>query len=469
MIREVNVSQLTDVVERLCIEANEHLPSDVKCAIEHCRACEDGEIAQGVLDNIIENYKIADAENVPICQDTGMACVFLEIGQDVHLTGGDLAEAIDEGVRRGYDKGYLRKSVVKDPVRRGNTGDNTPAMLYTEIVPGDKIKVTVGPKGFGSENMSMIRMFKPSAGLQGIKDFILEVVETAGPNPCPPMVVGVGIGGTFDKCALLAKKALMRPLDSENPDPFYADLEKEMLEKINKLGIGPQGFGGKTTAIGLNIETLPTHIAGMPCAVNINCHVTRHKTEVISMAARKITLPLTEELAKTLHAGDSVLLTGTIYTSRDAGHKRMCEALARGEKIPFDPTDATIYYVGPTPAKPGQVIGSAGPTTSGRMDAYAPTMMSVGARGMIGKGARLPEVVDAMKKYSGVYFGAIGGAGALLAKCIKKCELIAYEDLGAEALRKLYVEDMPLVVIIDSEGNNLYDDGRKAYLKEHQN
>ena len=186
------------------------------------------------------------------------------------------------------------------------------------------------------------------------------------------------------------------------------------------------------------------------------------------MAARKITLPLTEELAKTLHAGDSVLVTGTIYTSRDAGHKRMCEALEKGEEIPFDPKDATIYYVGPTPAKPGAVIGSAGPTTSGRMDAYAPTMMSVGARGMIGKGARLPEVIDAMKKYSGVYFGAIGGAGALLAKCIKKAELIAYEDLGAEALRKLYVEDMPLVVIIDSEGNNLYESGRAAYLEEHK-
>ena len=184
------------------------------------------------------------------------------------------------------------------------------------------------------------------------------------------------------------------------------------------------------------------------------------------MAARKITLPLTEELAKTLHAGDSVLVTGTIYTSRDAGHKRMCEALEKGEEIPFDPRDATIYYVGPTPAKPGAVIGSAGPTTSGRMDAYAPTMMSVGARGMIGKGARLPEVIDAMKKYSGVYFGAIGGAGALLAKCIKKAELIAYEDLGAEALRKLYVEDMPLVVIIDSEGNNLYESGRAAYLEQ---
>ena len=280
-MREINVAQITEVVARLCIEANTHLPEDVKCAIKTCRTCEDGEIACGVLDRIIENFEIADAENVPICQDTGMACVFLEIGQDVHLVGGNLAEAVDEGVRRGYECGYLRKSVVKDPIRRGNTGDNTPAMLYTEIVPGEQVKITLGPKGFGSENMSAIRMFKPSAGLQGIKDFILEVVETAGPNPCPPMVVGVGIGGTFDKAALLAKKALMRPVDSVNADPFYAELEEEMLEKINALGIGPQGFGGRTTALGVNIETLPTHIAGMPCAVNINCHVTRHKTEVI--------------------------------------------------------------------------------------------------------------------------------------------------------------------------------------------
>lgn len=212
---------------------------------KNCRACEDWEIAQGVLDKIIENYEIADTQCVPICQDTGMACVFLEIGQDVHITGGDLADAINEGVRRGYDKGYLRKSVVKDPVRRGNTGDNTPAMIYTEIVPGEQIKITVGPKGFGSENMSAIRMFKPSAGLQGIKDFILETVETAGPNPCPPMVVGVGIGGTFDKAALLAKKALMRPIDSENPDPFYADLEKEMLEKVKQTGYWTAGIWRK--------------------------------------------------------------------------------------------------------------------------------------------------------------------------------------------------------------------------------
>ena len=210
-----------------------------------------------------------------------MACVFLEVGQEIHFVGGGLYDAVNEGVRRGYTEGYLRKSVVADPIRRGNTGDNTPAMVYTDIVPGDKVKITVGPKGFGSENMSAIKMLKPSDGLEGIKRFILDTVQAAGPNPCPPMVVGVGIGGTFDKAAYLAKKALMRPLDVRNPDPYYAALEGELLEKINALGIGPQGFGGLTTALGLNIEVLPTHIAGMPCAVNIGCHATRHQTEVL--------------------------------------------------------------------------------------------------------------------------------------------------------------------------------------------
>ncbi len=280
-MREITASRITDVIERLCIQANTRLPEDVKEALRQSREKEDWETAAGVLDQIIENFEIAEKEEVPICQDTGMACVFLEIGQEVHITGGALQEAVDEGVRRGYEKGYLRKSVVKDPIRRGNTGDNTPAMLYTEIVPGDRIRITVAPKGFGSENMSAVRMLKPSAGLPGIKDFILEAVETAGPNPCPPVVVGVGIGGTFDKAALLAKKALMRPLNTSHPDPFYAKLERELLEKINAFGIGPQGFGGRTTALGLNIETMPTHIAGMPCAVNMSCHVTRHQTEVI--------------------------------------------------------------------------------------------------------------------------------------------------------------------------------------------
>lgn len=280
-MREVSCDKITDVIERLCIEANYDLPEDVRSAIERASAAEDGPVAQGILADIRANYAIAAEERVPICQDTGMAVIFLEIGQDVHITGGDLTEAVNEGVRRGYEKGYLRKSVVGDPVRRGNTGDNTPAMLTTEIVPGDRIRVTVAPKGFGSENMSQISMFKPSAGLQGIKDFILKAVRNAGPNPCPPIVVGVGIGGTFDKCALLAKKALLRELGTHHPDPFYAELEEEMLEKINATGIGPQGLGGRTTALAVNIETLPTHIAGMPCAVNINCHVTRHRTEVI--------------------------------------------------------------------------------------------------------------------------------------------------------------------------------------------
>ena len=280
-MRTIHTDEIIKNIKEMCIEANLSLTEDMKCRFKNATESEKSPLGKQILNQLQENMEIAAADQIPICQDTGMACVFLEIGQDVHLTGGNLTDAVNEGVRRGYDKGYLRKSVVKDPVRRGNTGDNTPAMIYTEIVPGENIKITVGPKGFGSENMSQIRMFKPSAGLQGIKDFILEVVETAGPNPCPPMVVGVGIGGTFDKAALLAKKALMRPVDSANPDPFYADLEKEMLEKVNKLGIGPQGFGGKTTAIGLNIETMPTHIAGMPCAVNINCHVTRHKSEVI--------------------------------------------------------------------------------------------------------------------------------------------------------------------------------------------
>ena len=280
-MRTISAQEITDTVARLCIEANTRLPQDVQAALDKARQEEPWPLAKSTLDLLWSNLSAAKEENLPICQDTGMACVFLEIGQDVHLTGGDLREAVDEGVRRGSTNGFLRKSVVRDPVRRGNTGDNTPAVLYTEIVPGEQVKITLAPKGFGSENMSAIRMFKPSAGLQGIKDFILETGEAAGPNPCPPIVIGVGIGGTFDKAALLAKKALMRPLDTRNPDPFYADLEKEMLEKVNALGIGPQGFGGRTTAIGLNIETMPTHIAGMPCAININCHVTRHKTEVL--------------------------------------------------------------------------------------------------------------------------------------------------------------------------------------------
>lgn len=279
-MREINAQLITDKVAELCIDANCSLPCDIRKRIEDARANEPWATAQGILDKIIENYNIADVNRAPICQDTGVACVFLKIGQDVHING-DLTEAVNEGVRRGYRDGYLRKSVVKDPLRRVNTGDNTPAMLYIELVPGDKIELTVAPKGFGSENMSRIAMLKPSDGIEGVKNFILKTAEEAGPNPCPPIVIGVGIGGTFDKAALLAKKALMRSTDERNADEFYAELENEMLRKVNALGIGPQGFGGKTTALAVNIEAMPTHIAGLPVAVNINCHVTRHKSAII--------------------------------------------------------------------------------------------------------------------------------------------------------------------------------------------
>ena len=279
-MRELSAQTVTQTVKRLCIEANCHLPRDMKDCIAAGYARETWPQAKEILERIMENFSIADEQEQPICQDTGVACVFLKIGQDVHISG-DLTEAINEGVRQGYAEGYLRKSVVRDPLNRVNTGDNTPAMIYYDLVPGEQVEITVAPKGFGSENMSQIKMLRPSDGLQGVKDFVLKVVEDAGPNPCPPIVVGVGIGGTFDKAAYLAKKALMRSTDVRNADPFYAELEGLLLEQINALGIGPQGFGGKTTALAVNIEQYPTHIAGLPVAVNINCHVTRHKTEVL--------------------------------------------------------------------------------------------------------------------------------------------------------------------------------------------
>ena len=277
IMREVNVEQIIETVKNLSVEANYFLGSDIKESLKKCREEETYELAGQVLDKIILNSEIAKDEQMPMCQDTGMACVFVEIGQDVHIVGGRLEDAINEGVRRGYSEGFLRKSVVEDPIRRVNTKDNTPAIIYYDIVDGDKIKITLAPKGFGSENMSRIGMLKPSDGLEGVKKFIIDTVKAAGPNPCPPMVVGVGIGGTFDKAAYLAKKALIRPINTSNNDEFYKDLEEELLEKINELGIGPQGFGGRTTALGLNIEVYPTHIAGLPVAVNINCHATRHK------------------------------------------------------------------------------------------------------------------------------------------------------------------------------------------------
>lgn len=275
-MREVNVDKVTENIKEMCIEANHFLTDDMKKVFKNAVVSEKSPLGKQVLNQLNENLDIAANDMIPICQDTGMAVVFINVGQDVHFTGGNITDAINEGVRQGYVEGFLRKSVVNDPIIRENTKDNTPAVIHYNIVPGDKVDITVAPKGFGSENMSRVFMLKPADGIEGVKDAILTAVKDAGPNACPPMVIGVGIGGTFEKCALLAKKALTRNVEEESPVPYVRELKKEMLEKINKLGIGPGGLGGTQTALAINIETYPTHIAGLPVAVNMCCHVNRH-------------------------------------------------------------------------------------------------------------------------------------------------------------------------------------------------
>lgn len=276
MTRQINTNDISKLVEELCIEANCKLTDDIVNCLGECCKREKSDLGKDILNTLIENAKIARAGSDPICQDTGMTVVFVSMGQDVHIEGGFLEDAINEGVRQGYEKGYLRKSVVKDPIGRVNTKDNTPAVIHYELVPGDKFHITVAPKGFGSENMSRLKMLKPSQGLQGVKDFVIETISEAGANPCPPIIVGVGIGGTMEKCAYLSKKALLRPVNEKNSDPRLAELESKLLEAINALGIGPAGFGGTTTALAVNILTYATHIAGLPVSVNIGCHATRH-------------------------------------------------------------------------------------------------------------------------------------------------------------------------------------------------
>lgn len=280
-MRTIDVAEITKNIKEMCIEANHFLARDMDAVMKTAADSEESPLGRQILCQLQDNLKIAGEDMIPICQDTGMAVIFLEVGQDVHFTGGVLEEAINEGVREGYIEGYLRKSVVKDPLIRENTKDNTPAVIHYEMVPGEQVKITVAPKGFGSENMSRVFMLKPADGIEGVKDAILTAVKDAGPNACPPMVVGVGIGGTFEKCALMAKKALTRPVDERSDIPYVKELEEEMLERINKTGIGPGGLGGTTTALAVNINTYPTHIAGLPVGVNICCHVNRHAVRVI--------------------------------------------------------------------------------------------------------------------------------------------------------------------------------------------
>lgn len=280
-MRELNVKEIVQAVKEMCISANYNLGKDVLGAFEKSKENEESSVGKGIIENLIKNAKIAKDNQMPMCQDTGMAVVFVELGQEVQLLGGNITDAINEGVRQGYSEGYLRKSVVGDPLIRKNTGDNTPAIIYYDIVPGDKVKITIAPKGFGSENMSKTKMLKPSDGIKGVEDFVVETVSQAGPNPCPPIVVGVGIGGTLDKATYIAKKSLTRSVGEHNEIEYINEMEKRLLKRINDLGIGPQGLGGTTTALAVNIEVFATHIAGLPVAVNINCHASRHEERII--------------------------------------------------------------------------------------------------------------------------------------------------------------------------------------------
>ena len=493
----INTSQITKAVRLLCEQASYFLPQDVFEGLQDMYIKEESKLGKNLLEHIISNAFLASKSKRPMCQDTGLTVVFIDIGQDVSLEGKDLTEAINDGIELAYKEGYLRKSVVDDPVfERKNTKTNTPGVIHTRIVPGNKIKLVIAPKGGGSENMSALRMLKPAEGEDGIVKFVVDTVRTAGANPCPPINVGVGIGGTMEYASYLAKKALLnqvtplKDLEEKAKTDKKAALELRILNEIQKTGVGTQGLGGTLTAFNVSIEMYPCHIASMPVAININCHAARHAEITLDGSTsipeelkadfdipepefasdtsdlKKVSLPLKDEDIANLKAGDSVLLNGYIYTGRDAAHKRLVECVKNNQPMPVDIKGQTLYYVGPCPAKGDEVIGPAGPTTSGRMDAYTPQMLELGLKGMIGKGYRNDAVIDAIKKHKAVYFVSTGGAGALLAQRIKEAEVVAYDDLGPEAIYKLTIEDFPVTVCIDSKGNNYYDIGKSKFERK---
>lgn len=474
----VPAREITDVVSRLVQQANRELPPDIQSALAAAREREGTARAQAILDILAENLRVARTTGLPICQDTGIDVVFVEFGQGVHVDG-DLVGAINAGVAEATRAGFLRSSVC-DPLTRRNTGDNTPAVVLTELVPGDTLTLSVLPKGCGSENMSGLVMLPPSAGEEGVVRTVVECVRTAGPNPCPPGVIGVGIGGTMEKAALLAKKALLRPTGEPHPRADVGALEERLLAVVNALGVGPLGFGGAVTALGVAVEVAPCHIASLPVAVNIQCHAARHRTarwqhgqweeatespltfmpeirEFQTDTAIRLDLPPSREALARLRAGDWVLLSGRVYTGRDQTHRRLAEYVAEGKRLPVDLKGELIYYVGPSPAPPGAVIGSAGPTTSYRMDAYTPRLLAEGVLAIMGKGRRSKEVREALKDHGAVYLATIGGAGAYLAQHITACELVAFPELGPEALYRMEVRDFPAIVINDVEGADYYE------------
>ena len=478
----INTEKITEIVSKLCKHANLYVSQDVYTQLYNAYLKESYIESKNVLWQILENMKIASEIKRPICQDTGFVVVFVEIGQNVHLEGGDFEDAINLGIEKAYTKNKFRYSIVQDPVfERTNTNTTAPAVIHTKIIAGNTVKIWLAIKGCGSENVGVMQMLKPFAGAEEIINFAVEAVKNSARNTCPPVRLGIGIGGTIDYATFLSKKALLQPVKSQEElelsDDKVSRMELEILKRSNELKIGASGFGGDTTVFGVNILSYPTHIAALPVAVNFSCHASRYAfAEVFEDEVKykfqpdyefKPTSNLEENLRKinvddleairALKAGDRISISGYIYTARDAAHQKMIEALNNCQELPFDIENKIIYYVGPCPPIENEIIGPAGPTTAARMDKYTPALMDIGLMGSIGKGKRNDEVIEAIKRNHGVYFVTTGGTACLLASKIKEAEVIAYYELGAEAIYKLKIENFPVTIAIDSNGNNIFN------------
>jgi len=481
-ISTINTEEITKIVSKLCKHANLYVSQDVYTRLYDAYMKESYIESKNALWQILENMKIAAKIKRPICQDTGFVVVFAEIGQNIHLEGGNFEDAVNAGVALAYTKNKFRYSIVQDPIfERTNTNTNAPAVIHTKLIPGNSIKISLVVKGCGSENVGVMKMLKPFAGAEEIINLAVEAVKNSARNSCPPVRLGIGIGGTMDYATFLSKKALLQPVKSEEELALSNDkvalMELEILKRSNALKIGASGFGGDTTVFGVNILSYPTHIAALPISINFSCHASRYAYVEIFEDKIKYKFQPDYEFGKTLDiegnlqtvqtddekaiqslkAGDRIALSGYIYTARDAAHQKMTETLKRGEELPFNLKNKIIYYVGPCPPIENEIIGPAGPTTAARMDKYTPALMDIGLIGTIGKGKRNDEVISSIKKNKGAYFITTGGTACLLASKIKEASVIAYPELGAEAVYSLKIDNFPVTVAIDSNGNNIFN------------
>ncbi len=478
-ISTIKTEDITEIISKLCKHANLYVSQDVYNQLYAAYLKESYMESKNVLWQILENMKIASRTKRPICQDTGFVVVFAEIGQDVRLQGCDFEDAINLGVEKAYTRNKFRYSIVQDPIfERTNTNTNAPAVIHTKIIPGNTIRLSLVIKGCGSENAGVTMMLKPFAGAAEIINSAVEAVRNSARNSCPPVRLGIGIGGTMDYASFLSKKALLEPVRSEEElalsDDKVSRMELEILRRSNELKIGASGFGGDTTVFGVNILSYPTHIAALPVAINFSCHASRYAyVEVFEDQVKYKFQPdyefgeissIQENLKninvedinaiKNLKKGDRISLSGYIYTARDAAHQKIIETIKNGQELPINIKNKIIYYAGPCPPAENEIIGPAGPTTAFRMDKFTPTLMDMGLLGSIGKGKRNNEVTESIKKNEGVYFVTTGGIACLLSSKIKEAEVVAYPELGAEAIYRMKIEDFPVTVAIDSTGDS---------------